>query len=201
MHLLRNRAFTLAELLVVLAVIGFVTMLTTPKISAAYEKQKRTAIVKETTMAIAKAYGVLAVKEGVSASTRFADISRYLATASPKTSGQINSYPGRSDITCGSGGNECYQLSSGAVVSVESAHTFSEELPNASLRLIIDTDGERQTTSGSFLDDYAGAAAGFYLSYDGRLNTVEKPIPSNRMNGSAAGACSNCTPKWLKWMN
>jgi len=198
-----QQAFSLAELLVVLAVIGFVAMLVTPKVTVAFDRHTRTAIVKDLTMSVAQAYGVLSVKEGMTAATTFGDIARYMNIANMKTTGSIDSYPGGPAVSC-SGSYSCYQMASGSIIAVDNAHTFSEEIPNASLRFIIDTDGDMQAgttmTNGGTIEDVSGAGAGFFLSYDGRITPVFRPVPNNRMNGVTVAACSDCTPRWLRWM-
>jgi prepilin-type N-terminal cleavage/methylation domain-containing protein len=74
----KQAGFTLAEVLIVMAILGVVATFTVPKVLYSSNQASWNAKAKEAAAAISEAYTLLRMEKGVSASTKSTDILAYI---------------------------------------------------------------------------------------------------------------------------
>jgi prepilin-type N-terminal cleavage/methylation domain-containing protein len=189
----RKNAFTLPEMMIVVALIGAIMIMLVPKIGST-DKYRRNAAMKSAIMAVANGLQVLKVKEDTTATTDLADIVPYMASVAPKTTGTIDHYlTGQAAINCATAGNSCFQLPSGAVMATTGTATFGGTSSLNALLIILDSDGVEKTGNAK------SRSAGLLLSFDGQVTDAASSRPGTLVAGSAYTNCSGCNPAWLKW--
>jgi prepilin-type N-terminal cleavage/methylation domain-containing protein len=189
----RNKAFTLPEMMIVVALIGAVMIMLVPKIGST-DKYRRNAAVKAGIMAVANGLQVLKVKSGGEATTNLASIVPYMANVTAKTTGTIDHYlAGQPAINCATSTNSCFQLPSGAVMATMGTATFAGTNGLNALLIIIDSDGVEKA------GNIKSRSAGLLLSFDGQVTDAANARAGTLVAGSAYTNCSGCNPAWLKW--
>jgi prepilin-type N-terminal cleavage/methylation domain-containing protein len=189
----RHNAFTLPEMMIVIALIGAVMIMLVPKIGST-DKYRRNSAVKAGIMAVANGLQVLKLREGTLATTNLASIVPYMASAVSKTTGSIDHYlAGQPAINCATTTNSCFQLPSGAVMATTGTATFGGTSDLHALLIIIDSDGVEKT------GNIKSRSAGLLLSLDGQVTDAANARAGTLVANSAYTNCSGCNPTWLKW--
>jgi prepilin-type N-terminal cleavage/methylation domain-containing protein len=190
--------FTLAEVLIVMAILGVIATFTVPKVLYSSNQASWNAKAKEAAAAISEAYTVYRMEKGVSANTSTTDILAYINSVGPYT-GTINEVPGYASLPC-TGVNTCIQLHNGAVILVNNTSTFNGTTPNHSLYFHIDPDG-KNTDGGTSTP--ANGSVLFWLYANGGLRTFGTLLsPTLGAWGSTAysyGPTPSADPTWFSW--
>lgn len=153
--------FTLAELLISLAILGVIAVFTIPKILIVQQNASYTAIFKEAQGTVASAYYNYSIQNGFSTNTTFGAISPYLNYVSVTSSGNIDDVQGAGIWGCG-GTRMCFKLHNGAVIDVSVTVPFGT---TGNIRVFVDPDGVYSgTTTGP------GKSQDFYLFPDGKIS-------------------------------
>jgi prepilin-type N-terminal cleavage/methylation domain-containing protein len=190
--------FTLAEVLIVMAILGVVATFTVPKVLYSSNQASWNAKAKEAAAAISEAYTLYRMEKGVSASTKSTDILAYINSVGPYT-GTINSVPGESSLSCT--GTSCIQLHNGAVIMASDHNNFGGTTPNHGVWFRIDPDG--QNTDGGTATPANGAVL-FWLYANGGLRTWGTALSPTHyfINGSLVssyGPTPSYDPTWFSW--
>lgn len=161
--------FTLAELLIALAILGVIATFTIPKVLNSATSGQNTSIAKEVAGMISGAFSAYSLNNTVSTSTEPESLTPYMNYVSIVTSGTIGGLE-----TC-SATLPCLQLHSGGVLQYGTGNTLSGTGSTDAVLFNLDPDG-----SGS-----AGAAT-FVLYANGRLSTRGAGAPGTSGAGTAA---------------
>ena len=86
-----SSGFTLAELLICMAILGVIATFTIPKIVQAQQNQTYTAEAKDAMAAVAGAYQVYRLQNAASTNTTFGDVTPYMDTFQNNIIGGIHS--------------------------------------------------------------------------------------------------------------
>ena len=184
----RHKAFTLAELLVVLGVLGVISTFNISKLITSQAKSQYKSAGKEAAAAISTAYFQLLNTQGFKSTVTGWDILTYINGTSEYT-GMIDDYPTLSTQQCGSSGKKCVMLHNGGILFF-SNDSFPGSTKQDALVIDFDPDGK--------VSDYK--AIGFLLYTDGKLRTY-----ANAQNNTCLGwVCPiNATPvydpDWFSW--
>jgi prepilin-type N-terminal cleavage/methylation domain-containing protein len=192
----KQAGFTLAEVLIVMAILGVVATFTVPKVLYSSNQASWNAKAKEAAAAISEAYTLYRMEKGVSASTKATDILAYINAVGPYT-GEINGHPGSGGVSCT--GYTCIQLHNGAVILTSSTSTFNGTTPNHSVHFFIDPDGK--DTDGATTSENGSVV--FWLYANGGLRTYGTLLSSTLggWGGTAHswGPVPSADPTWFSW--
>jgi prepilin-type N-terminal cleavage/methylation domain-containing protein len=160
-----HKGFSLAELLVALAVLGIIATFSIPKLLDSMGSSKTAAIAKETAAMIAGAYSEHKASVTAQANTRASDLTNYLNYVEVITSGSFptDPYDGVNLQDC-SDTLPCLMLHSGAILQYDTGMTFGGTDATRALVFNVDPDG----------DGNAAGRVTFIQFFNGRLTTRGK---------------------------
>jgi prepilin-type N-terminal cleavage/methylation domain-containing protein len=188
-------AFTLAELLIALVILGVIATFTIPKVVQNQRDQRYNAVVKEAASAVVQAYGLYQKDNGFSTSVTMDDFIPYLGYVKHNPPFRVDGVWGNLDIHCG-GTSGCLLLSSGATIQWTFGENFSGTGTTNAIRFVVDPNG---STDQPISLTSPGKSTQFFLYYNGRLSeysgipdgTVTSTGSYNHMNGN--------TPPYFSW--
>lgn len=187
---LSAKGFTLAELLIALAILGEIATFTIPKILLAQQNGTYKASAKEAIAAIASAHQLYSTSSVMSSSTKFANMTQYLNYVKVQTSGSVDWLYGMDDSPC-SASSPCLKLHNGSVLQYWTNEGFGGTGTTNSVLLLIDPDGVYGgTTNGP------GKGLPILLFYNGR---VADATQTGASDGNTFGWSSIYLPPWFSW--
>lgn len=163
-----NPGFTLAELLIALAILGVIATFTIPKILSSSQNGQNTAIAKEAASMVSGAYSTYTLNNGAATGVTAGALTQYMnyvatdATAAAYTFG----------IACNTANVVCIKLHNGGVLQYSSNINFGAT--TGALPFSVDPDGAGAQTPITF-----------WQYYNGRLST------GGQGAGTASGAPSS----------
>ena len=152
-----SSGFTLAELLISLAILGVIATFTIPKILNSSASGQNAAVAKEVASMVSGAFSVYSLNNTLASSTTAGALTQYMNYVSQDTS---STYTGLPACTATASHIMCLKLHNGGVLQYDDRNTFGGTTSTDALLFNVDPDG-----SGS-----AGGAT-FVLYYNGRLTT------------------------------
>jgi prepilin-type N-terminal cleavage/methylation domain-containing protein len=171
--------FTLAELLITLAILAEIATFTIPKIITSQSNTRNNTIVKESAAMVSSALEIARMTGQLSISTKFSDLTQYMNYVKVDTSTVIDSSQNSGSWNCNSS-EPCLVLHNGARLTYEKDFRFYDSGgTNGTIYFMVDPDGTYGgTTNGP------GKSVYFEIYYNGRLTH----------NISAASI-----PPWFSW--
>lgn len=188
------KAFTLAELLIALAVLGVIATFTIPKVLQSQQDERYNAIAKESAGMISQAYSVYVAEHGAQANNSLmtpAELTPYLNFVKVDTATTMDNKYTQGSVACSST-YVCLKLHNGALLMYDVSNTFDYYSTTAGLNppflwFVLDPDGVNSGTTNG-----AGKSVGFILYNTGRLETNGTCPPSY-------GCSSSLDPPWFRW--
>ncbi len=155
--------FTLAELLICIAILGVIAVFTIPKIITTQQNQSYTAFVKESTSILTGAYTKANFDGIVTSSTKLTDLTPYMNYVQLKTIGTIDDIYRFATLSCSST-SPCIKLHNGSTLFFTS-NAFGGTGASNALYYKIDPDGvvTDGTTNGP------GKSLALFLYYSGKI--------------------------------
>jgi prepilin-type N-terminal cleavage/methylation domain-containing protein len=196
-----KQGFSLAELLITLAILGIISVFTIPKLLQGQQDSTYRANAKQAVSALQAAYQAYRYDNTVTAATKAADILPYLKNyVKIENSGDFDETPGSWQATCGSvsgdGTLTCYRLHSGAILEATSLNSFNGTATTNAVYFYLDPDGKYSgTTNGP------GKSVVFFLYTDGKIKSWGNVYP-NTTSGSMLGTYNPTPandPTWWSW--
>lgn len=190
--------FTLAELLIALAILGVIATFTIPKVLNARQNDEFNAIAKEAAGAISEALSQHRLAGKLSASTRPTDLTPYFNYVRVETSGQVDYAYTQNQTDC-SATKPCLRLHNGAVLYAYGDNCFGGTTGNHHIWFGFDPDGKYSgTTNGP------GKSMHFLIYYSGQLMGTGDVKPGSRTDwgcdgDEAQGANPSFVPPWFSW--
>lgn len=190
----RCHAFTLAELLIALAILGVIAVFTIPKVLVAQQDAKYNAIGKEAAGMLSGAYEAYRLQTSPSSSTRTRDLTPYMNYVSVDTVSMVDSHQAQTDFSCATQVT-CLKLHNGATLFYASTAQFGGTATTNAIWYYLDPDGRETdgTTNGP------GKSVVFYLYFNGKLRTWGTLEPNTYGNGNPWTADPNRDPPWFSW--
>jgi prepilin-type N-terminal cleavage/methylation domain-containing protein len=159
--------FTLAELLISLAIYGVMATFTIPKILHSAGNNQYNAMLKETLSTMAQGYQIEQNKGTITASTTFDIIIPHLNYVRELTSGTIQtSWSGSPTMDCDGASSRCFLLHNGGVLWFNNWESFGGTSNLHSVVALFDPDGTNPE-KGVFITVY----------YNGRITTLGSMAP------------------------
>jgi prepilin-type N-terminal cleavage/methylation domain-containing protein len=189
-----HNGFTLAELLIVLTILGEISAFTIPKIIYAQQNQANMAKAKEAIGMLSSAYQQVQLSGSVSASTTADTLTPYFNYVVADSSGSlIDDSPGYGSRTCNSGG-PCLRLHNGAILQYEAGTSFSGTGTGNALFYFIDPDGVYSgSTNGN------NKSVRITVFYNGRISSLGQGSGSICNSSYCLTASSGWDPSWFGW--
>lgn len=175
--------FTLAELLIALAILGVIATFTIPKVLNSQQDGRYNATAKEFAAALSGAYEMYRRENPVTAATSFNDLTPFLNYVAVKTSGIYDHKYGMGTVDC-SGVSVCLSLVNGGLVwSNNPWGEFGGTSSSDYMLVVFDPNGAvtESTTNGP------GKGVEFLMYTTGRLATC-----------ADTGNCPE-NPPWFTW--
>jgi prepilin-type N-terminal cleavage/methylation domain-containing protein len=182
------KAFTLAELLIALAILGVIAGFTIPKVLQSQQDNRNNATAKEAAAAFVNAYQAYKLQNAVSGSTSSSALTPYLNYIRRDTVSVIDrSTTGTAN--CSDSWNICLVLANGGVLRAMSVGFGGTATTNA-LTFNFDPDGKASSIKG----------VEFRLYYDGALRTTGTGRPATYdAGGGPWDPVPSADPAWFGW--
>lgn len=138
--------FTLAELLIALAILGVIATFTIPKVLNSSASSENTAIFKEAAGMVSGAFSAYQLENTVSTTTQPQDLTQFMNFVSVSAADGDITTPG---TTCSGTGNiECLRLHNGSVLGYDTDQVFTTTTGHY-LTFELDPDGDGATTAST----------------------------------------------------
>jgi prepilin-type N-terminal cleavage/methylation domain-containing protein len=187
--------FTLAELLIALAILGELATFTIPKILTAQQSTASRAKAKEAAGMIAAAYQLYQLNNTVTSSTTPLAIVQYMNYVRLETNSQIDFMPGTASLNCDSG-SPCVVLHNGGWLYVQNWVSFGGTNTTNAVEFVFDPDGIASGTTA----DGPSKSVQFVLYYNGALTTRAQVRPNTCDSYSCPfTAAPTIDPSWFSW--
>jgi prepilin-type N-terminal cleavage/methylation domain-containing protein len=192
--------FTLAELLIALAILGVIATFTIPKILQTQQNQTYNASAKETMAMISTAFQQLKLENKLSTATTAQDLTPYMNYVRVDTTSTLDMYQGTTYSDCWSPDRICLRLHNGGLLLVPN-YPFIGTSSTDVLNIYFDPDGK--ITDGGTGDTSAsapGKSVVFEQHYNGKIDTVGTV---GTYCGGWTGACPasgvpSADPPWFR---
>ena len=188
----RHTGFTLAELLIALAILGVNATFTIPKIITAQQNSTYNTIAKEDISAIAGAYQNAQMAGLVSSGTTLGVITQYINYAATDTSTTIDDVTTAGSQTCNAT-LPCLKMHNSSLIRYRANASFDGTSTTHALWFHIDPDGAYSGTTNG-----AGKLLVMFIYYNGKI-VDEANIPSTTNSYAAYTAAATNTPSWFSW--
>jgi prepilin-type N-terminal cleavage/methylation domain-containing protein len=161
--------FTLAELLITLAILGIIATFTIPKLLAAQQTSAYNAKAKEAAAMVAAAYTLYGLSNTVNSSTRMGDLTPYFNYVLLNTTSTIDDKQTQGSLACSTA--SCLLLHNGGIIRY-SNNGFAGTTTTNALEFFFDPNGTYgNTTNGP------DKSVQMFLYYNGRLTTRGTSLP------------------------
>ncbi len=186
--------FTLAELLISLAILGVIATFTLPKIIYSSQSQRNIAIEKEAASMVVAAFQQYANQNTVSSSLTFSSLTPYMNYVATDTASAIDGQQTVSTVNCATP-FRCLKLHNGAILRYNPADTFGGTATTNAIWCLVDPDGvvTDGTTNGP------GHAVVFWIYANGRMATMGTLAAGTTYGGGAVPATPAYDPPWFIW--
>lgn len=198
--------FTLAELLIALAILGVIATFTIPKILGAQQDSRNNAIAKEIVGTMSAAMESLRLSGDLDQNTNIADLVPYLNYAKILSSGSIDGLYGSGTSTLNCAVYICLQMHNGAVIALTptsgaptSGNYFGDTTAQHYIYYYVDPDGTLTSPSSA---TGPGRSIHFSLYYNGRTMDYQHCEAGDLtyLDGSSRDYCPGLTsPPWFSW--
>lgn len=143
-NLIANKGFTLAELLISLAILGVIATFTIPKILSATSSGQNTAVAKEAASMISGAFSTYTLNYGIATTTTGGALTSFMNYVAADTSSTLGS------LTC-TATAICLKLHNGGVLQYSTSMNFSTTAATGGIYFNIDPDGAGSATQATFI--------------------------------------------------
>lgn len=185
-----STGFTLAELLIVLIILGVIAAFAIPKVIDASREAKHSAISKEAASILAAGYKGYRANTHPAASTTAGVITQYINYASIDTSTNPASVPSdQTSLQQCSSALPCYVMHNGAFLQFHTGNTFGGTMATNAWIYNLDPDGPQNGAGGIT----------FIMQYNGRISTGGILTTAEYQAGGSTVTAITTDPGWLQW--
>jgi prepilin-type N-terminal cleavage/methylation domain-containing protein len=190
--------FTLAELLIALAILGVIATFTIPKVLQAQQNASYNAMGKEAAAMISAAYQIHQRNGLANVSTAPSDLFQYMNYIATNNGAPIDGLQGWGGTSPCTPPYSCIRLSNGSVLTADQpTATFGGTATTNAIIFTYDPDGKvtDSTTNGP------AKSVRFYLYFNGSIKTWGDMLPGtvNSWNYPGGGPRPDSDPPWFSW--
>jgi len=185
-HLKHAKGFTLAELLIALAILGVIATFTIPKIITSQANSRYNAATKEILSTVAAAYQQYISVNGASGSIGMAALTQYMNYTKPDSTTTIDANSGT--YACGGAGKACVAFHSGAYLFYNPGSYFSGTNTTNAVFFGVDPTGAADSTPGMV----------FLLTYPGKVFSAGD-IDTTYTSSTGTSNPGGTNASWFSW--
>jgi prepilin-type N-terminal cleavage/methylation domain-containing protein len=196
MNRTNTKAFTLAELLIALGILGVIATFTIPKVLMAQQSGQKKAVAKEAAAMISGAHTVLKLNSTLTGASTIMDLTPYLNYVRVETAGSVDGIPAAAtgypaSYTCNTASIICLRLHNGSVLIATKANSFGGTASTNAFDFVIDPDGTLNSDRSS---------VGFLMYYSGQI-TSRSTVRSSTQDGGGQtyNPGAGMDPGWFDW--
>lgn len=192
---MRAQGFTLAELLIALAILGVIATFTIPKVLQSQQDGKYNAIAKEAVAMVSGAYSAYKLNNEPTASTSMGDLTPFMNYVKYETARTIDFVQTQTTRDCDGTVSGCLLLHNGAVLryTLGGSHFGGTASTNA-MHFNLDPDGVSGGTT-----DGPGKAVAIFMYYNGRVTSYGDVASGTNSGGVSYSPNSTLDPPWFSW--
>lgn len=176
------KGFTLAELLITLAILGVIATFTIPKIITAQGNGQNLAKAKEVAGMVSGAFQQAQAVGSISSSTTFGILTQYMNYVATDTTAAMDGF------TCSST-TPCLLLHNGGALNYPTDKSFGGTGTTNELYFVFDPDGSQNNIQ----------SLAFFLFYQGQVNTAGGFHAASCNSGGCATTTAGADPSWFQW--
>ncbi|MEB3286154.1 MAG: type II secretion system protein [Vampirovibrionales bacterium] len=181
------KGFTLAELLIALAILGVIATFTIPKVLTAQGSSKYNAMAKETVAMVSGAYAAFKVTGTASGNTQFSDFTPFMNYVKVDTTTTFDEAQTLATRSCADWG--CLKLHNGGILWTEFTEGFSGTSTNNGTWFCLDPDGIASNDK----------SACFIIYFNGRVTSWGQMLPNTVSNYDTYNPTTAYDPPWFSW--
>lgn len=194
------KGFTLAELLICLAILGEIATFSIPKILSAQQNARNNAKAKEVAAMISEAFQQAQLDGTLNANTKPSDLTPYMSYVAIDTSSPMDA-PGNFPVivdscTTYAGSFPCIKLHNGGLLMFDNACALNGSTSSHFMQFRFDPDGKRLGTPGV---DGPSSSIWFDIYYNGRLTTRALLNAGSTCTSGTWGNYPGVDPSWFSW--
>lgn len=187
---MKSYGFTLAELLISLAILGVIATFTIPKVLNSQQDATNVSIAKEVASMVSGAYQTYQLNNTVTTTTGIDDLTPYFNYVSIDTTTTVDIQPFDGNRSCGSPTIKCFKLHNGGILHYSDANSFPGTTVLHTIPFCIDPNGDSTSVEGLC----------FLIYYNGRLTTRANAMANSCSSVSCTfGANAGYMPAWFSW--
>jgi prepilin-type N-terminal cleavage/methylation domain-containing protein len=191
-HSLAWSGFTLAELLIALAILGVIATFTLPKVLQSQQNNQYKTIAKEAAGMLSGSYQAYQVQNIATGATGSSNLTPYMNYVSIQTTGSIDGDAGTPTLACDVN-NICLKLHNGAVFRLILSNTFGGTQSTRNIIATVDPDGVFTGNADSLF---------LLLYFNGRIGTHANRRPGDLTAFGGADSDygpGSTDPPWFNW--
>lgn len=191
--------FTLAELLISLAILGIIATFTIPKVLQNQANSKYNAMAKEVMGMISGAYQTYKISNTPTASFSISNLTPYMNYLRIDSSTTIDDNPGDSNgLPCSDPTWQCLRLHDGGIIlfPAAGAYGFGGTASTNGTFIQFDPDGLNLNPSSA---DGPGKGLEFWLYANGGIRTTQDLLTNTCNSNWCINAIPNSNPGWFSW--
>ena len=196
---MKHPGFTLAELLICIAILGLIAAFSIPKILQARVDGEYNSIAKEAMSTVSGAFQAYKTNHEVTANTGARDLTPFMNYVRLDSTSELDDTPGGSYFQCGVVGGlfgtlTCLRLHNGAVLEYGTNVEFGGVSNTNAIFFYLDPDG---VYSGSTTGE--GKSLVIFLYANGRVTTFGNVTAGTANNITSYNPNPANDPSWFRW--
>lgn len=193
-NLRAHPGFTLAELLVCLAILGVIATFTIPKVLQAQQSTAHKANAKDVVAAFSAAYQKTKLEGQLGTACRISDLTPFINYVQVYTGNMDDTYTDTT-LNCNNATYDCLLLHNGGTIAYRENAAFGGTAATNGLPVFFDPDGK--VTDGT--TDGPGKSLAFFIYYNGRIADRANVLAGTSNTETSYGAAPSKLPPWFSW--
>jgi len=194
--MMKQKAFTLAELLLALVILGVIATFTIPKVLTAQSSSQFNAAGKEAIGMVSGSFTTYTQSNPVTTATGPLNLTPFMNYVRVDTSSTIDSLPGLGSVSCASAGRRCLKLHNGGTLRITDNNSFCSVNGNQYIFYVFDPDSKYSgSTNGP------GKSIQIHVFTNGRINISAEIVAGEDtcLGGVPQGWTADPYADWFSW--